>query len=50
MFLQIVGAVPAEITTALEDLTGLWDDIKPFIMAVGVFLILWRFFRRRAKA
>lgn len=47
---HILATIPPEISGALTDMSDLWDDIKPFVLAVGVFVILWRFFKRRAKA
>jgi len=47
---NIIATIPTEISGALTDLADLWDDIKPLVIAVGVFTILWRFFKRRAKA
>lgn len=44
-----LATVPAEITTALTDVNDVWDDIKLLIIAVGVFVIIWRFFRKGAS-
>lgn len=43
---QALATVPAEITTALTDVNDVWDDIKLLMIAVGVFVIIWRFFRK----
>lgn len=44
--LNAQAAVPTEITTALADLSGLWDDIKELVIAIGLFVIMWKFFRK----
>jgi len=40
------ATVPAEITTALADVNDVWDDVKLLIIAVGIFFVVWKFFRR----
>lgn len=44
--LNAQAAVPTEISTALTDLAGLWDDIKELVIAIGLFVIMWKFFRK----
>jgi len=46
LFSQAYATVPAEITTALTDINDVWDDVKLLILAVGLFLIMWKFFRK----
>jgi len=45
----VLATIPAEISTAVTDLEGVWDLIQPVILSVGIFVILWRFFRKGAK-
>lgn len=40
------AAIPTEISGALTDLTDLWDDIKVVVIAIGLFIIMWKFFRK----
>lgn len=44
-----LAAVPAEITTLNDDLTSVWTLVKGLIIAVGVFVIAWKFFRKGAN-
>jgi len=46
--MPILATIPAEITTAFTDLDALWVLAKGFIITVGVFMLLWRFFRKTA--
>jgi len=46
MFPQIMGAVPAEITTLLADADTVWDGVKAFVIGVTVFYILFRIAKR----
>jgi len=41
-----LAAVPAEITTLDADLTSVWTLVKTLIISIGVFIIMWKFFRR----
>jgi len=40
------ATVPAEITTALADAESVWTSVKALIILIGLFLILWAFFRK----
>lgn len=40
------AAIPTEISGAVTDLTDLWDDIKVLVIAIGLFVIMWKFFRK----
>lgn len=44
----MLATLPAEITTAMSDLDALWLLVKAFVITVGIFFVLWRFFRRGA--
>jgi len=46
---MFVATIPAEITTAVTDLEGVWDLLQPVILSVGIFVVLWRFFRKGAR-
>lgn len=46
--LNAMATVPVEISGAITDLEDTWDLIKPVIIAVGIFSVLWAFFRRKA--
>jgi len=46
---MVIATIPAEITTAVTDLEGVWDLLQPVILSVGIFVVLWRFFRKGAR-
>jgi len=46
---NLIATIPTEISTAVTDLEGVWDLLQPVILSVGIFVVLWRFFRKGAR-
>jgi len=43
------AAVDASITTAVGDLEDTFDAVKPFVIAVTVFVLGWTFFKKMSR-
>lgn len=46
LVMSVFATAPAEIDTAIADATSTWTSIKTLIVAVGVFVVLWKFFKK----
>lgn len=45
-FMPVLGALDTAIDTAVTDITGLWDDVKVFVLGVVIFGIAVTFLKK----
>lgn len=45
-----MATADSNVTAALTDVSDTWDQIRPVIVAIGVFAIGWAFIKRVRRA